>query len=66
MKYGARIYKVKKTTLVKQTGLKGTPPEYVVDVDRKGDQIERHVKPSEDKAIADAVRAALAGSLTSA
>ena len=63
MKFGARIYKMKDTILVKQTELKGTPPEYVILIDRNRHTIEKHVKASDDKGIADAVKAALAGKL---
>ena len=63
MKFGARIYQMKDTILVTQTELKGTPPEYVISLDRNGHTIQRHVKLSDDKGIADAVKAALAGKL---
>ena len=57
-KHGARIYRMGGTLLVKQTVLRGTPPEYVVD-----GQKERHVEEHDDTAIAAAVRAAVSGQL---
>ncbi len=63
MKFGARIYQMKDTILVTQTELKGTPPEYVISLDRNRHIIQRHVKSSDDKGIVDAVKAALAGKL---
>ena len=57
-KYGARVYLVGRTILVKQTVLRGKPPEYVVD-----EQRERHVKANDDGAIASAIREAVAGRL---
>jgi hypothetical protein len=57
-KHGARIHKVGDTILVKQTVLRGTPPEYVVD-----DQNERHAAEKDDAAIAAAVRDAINGRL---
>jgi hypothetical protein len=57
-KYGARVYKVGDTILVKQTVLRGKPPEYVVD-----GQKERHAKEDDDSAIAAAVRDAINGQL---
>jgi hypothetical protein len=57
-KHGARIYKVGERILVKQTVLRGSPPEYVVD-----GQKERHARESDDAAIAAAVRDAINGRL---
>jgi len=57
-KHGARVYKVGDTILVKQTVLRGTPPEYVVD-----GQKERHAAEKDDAAIAAAVRDAINGRL---
>lgn len=57
-KHGARVYKVGDTILVKQTILRGTPPEYVVD-----GQKERHAAEKDDAAIAAAVRDAINGTL---
>jgi len=56
-KHGARVYRVgPKTILVKQTVLRGTPPEYVID-----EQRERHVRDDDDAAIAIAIRDAVDG-----
>lgn len=57
-KYGARVYGMRKKLLVKQTVLRGTPPEYVVDEHK-----ERYVSESDDTAIASAIRDAVAGKL---
>ena len=57
-RHGARVYRVGGRVLVKQTVLRGTPPEYVVDGDR-----EQHVAEDDDAAIANAVRAAIRGEL---
>lgn len=57
-KYGARVYKVGDAILVKQTVLRGSPPEYVVD-----GQKERHAREGDDAAIASAVRDAINGRL---
>ena len=57
-KHGARVYRVGAKILIKQTVLRGTPPEYVVD-----DQRERHVSEGDDAAIAGAIRAAVNGQL---
>lgn len=57
-KFGARVYRLAGKLLVKQTVLRGTPPEYVVD-----EQKERHVPDGDDAAIAIAVRDAVAGRL---
>ena len=57
-RHGARVYQVGGRILVKQTVLRGTPPEYVVDNDR-----ERHIDPNDDAAIAQAIRDALDGNL---
>jgi nucleotide-binding universal stress UspA family protein len=57
-KHGARVYKVGNTILVKQTVLRGKPPEYVVD-----GQKERHVEEDNDADIAAAVRDAINGRL---
>jgi hypothetical protein len=57
---GARVYFLRKTNtlLIKQTVLRGTPPEYVLDGDR-----ELHVAFDDDAAIAAAVRNAVTGRL---
>lgn len=57
-RFGARVYRVGDRVLVKQTVLRGTPPEYVIDEHR-----ERHVAFEDDRAIASAVRQALDGQL---
>lgn len=57
-RHGARVYQVGGRILVKQTVLRGVPPEYVIDNDR-----ERHVDPIDDAAIAQAIRDALNGNL---
>jgi hypothetical protein len=57
-RHGARVYLLAGKLLVKQTVLRGTPPEYVVD-----SQKEIHVDLEDDGAIADAIRAAVSGKL---
>ena len=57
-KHGARVYLVGKTILIKQTVLRGNPPEYVID-----EQRERHVQADDDAAIAGAIRDAVKGRL---
>jgi hypothetical protein len=57
-KYGARVYRLKTKLLVKQTVLRGTPPEYVID-----EQKERHVSADDDVAVAAAIRDATSGRL---
>jgi len=57
-KHGARVYLMGKTILIKQTVLRGMPPEYVVD-----EQRERHVQEGDDAAIAAAIREAINGRL---
>jgi hypothetical protein len=57
-KHGARVYRVGERLLVKQTVLRGNPPEYVIDQQR-----ERHVGAEDDHAIATAIREALDGRL---
>ena len=57
-KFGARVYRLADKLLVKQTVLRGRPPEYVIDEHR-----ERHVSCEDDAAIAAAIREAVAGKL---
>ncbi len=57
-KHGARVYRVGSKILVKQTVLRGSPAEYVID-----EQRERHVGADDDAAIAAAVRDAVSGRL---
>jgi hypothetical protein len=57
-KHGARVYLVGPRILVKQTVLRGTPPEYAIDEHR-----ERHVNENDDSAIAAAIRDAVRGRL---
>lgn len=57
-RFGARVYRVGERVLVKQTVLRGTPPEYVIDEHR-----ERHIAFDDDGAIASAIRQALDGQL---
>lgn len=57
-KYGARVYSLDGVLLIKQTVLRGIPPEYVID-----EQRERHVKESDNDAIAQAIKAAVHGKL---
>jgi hypothetical protein len=57
-KHGARVYRVGHRLLIKQTVLRGTPPEYVVD-----ERHERHVAEDDDRGIAAALRDALNGKL---
>lgn len=59
-KYGARVYRVGDKLLVKQTVLRGTPPEYVIDEHR-----ERHVPDDDDATIAAAIRDAVSGKFKS-
>ena len=57
-KFGARVYSLDGVLLIKQTVLRGIPPEYVIN-----EQRERHVKESDNDAIAEAVRASVHGKL---
>ena len=57
-KNGARVYRLASKLLVKQTVLRGTPPEYVID-----EQKERHVAYDDDAAIAAAIRDAVSGKI---
>lgn len=57
-RHGARVYRVGGKLLIKQTVLRGMPPEYVVD-----EQRERHVPEDDDAAIGAAVRDAVGGRL---
>ncbi len=57
-RFGARVYRLAGKLLVKQTVLRGMPPEYVID-----EQRERHVSDADDTAIATAIRDAVAGKL---
>jgi hypothetical protein len=57
-KHGARVYRLGSGLVVKQTVLRGTPAEYIID-----EHCERTVRPDDDAAIASAVRAALEGKL---
>ncbi len=57
-KFGARVYALSGKLLIKQTVLRGTPPEYVIDGDR-----EKHVALEDDAAIASALRDAVSGVL---
>ena len=57
-KHGARVYGMRTTFLIKQTVLRGNPPEYVID-----EQRERHVPKDDDHAIAQALRDAVKGKL---
>lgn len=64
-RYGARVYAYSDgVALIKQT-IKSGPgytDDYVVDT-RGGDQHEKHVYLSDDKAVAEAIRKALEGLL---
>ena len=63
-RYGARIVNLPPNViLVEQTIFSEREKRYVIDHDRDGKKIERHVKRADDKAIADAVRAACEGTL---
>ena len=57
-RHGARVYRVGLKILVKQTVLRGSPPEYVID-----EQRERHVEEGDDAGIAKAIRDAISGRL---
>lgn len=57
-RYGARVYKLEGKLLVKQTVLRGVPPEYVID-----EQRERHVNEKDDSAVAEVIRDAVNGRL---
>ncbi len=57
-KYGARVYLLGGRLLIKQTILRGIPPEYVID-----EQRERYVPHDDDAAIASAIRDAVQGRL---
>jgi len=58
LKHGARVYALGDVVLIKQTVLRGIPPEYVIDEHR-----EQHVPFDDDAAIGAAIRAALSGSM---
>jgi len=57
-KFGARVYRLRDKLLVKQTILRGIPPDYVIDGHK-----ERHVHVDDDAAIAEAIREAVSGKL---
>lgn len=57
-RHGARVYRIGAKLLIKQTVLRGTPAEYVID-----EQRERHVREDDDTAIAGAIREAVNGRL---
>ena len=57
-KHGARVYEIGDKVLIKQTVLRGTPAEYVIDEHK-----ERHIEQNDDAAIAAAIRDAIAGKL---
>jgi hypothetical protein len=54
--HGARVCRIGGKLLIKQTVLRGTPPEYVIER-------ERHVCDDDDVALAAAIRDALSGRL---
>lgn len=56
--FGARVYRVGRGILVKETVLRGIPPEYMIDKQR-----QRYVADDDDAAIGAAIRDALNGSL---
>lgn len=56
--HGARVYRFGTNLAVKQTVLRGTPPEYVLD-----ERHERDVSENDDRAIAAAIRDATSGKL---
>ena len=58
LKYGARVYLHSGRLLIKQTVLRGIPPEYVIDEHR-----ERFIAEDDDAAIASAIRDAVQGRL---
>jgi len=61
-KYGARIVNLPPNViLVEQTKFSEKQGRYVIDHEDNGNKIERHVKRDDDKALADAIRAALDG-----
>lgn len=63
-KYGVRIYPLdSEVILVKQTVKRQGSPVYVVDTTPGGDHREAHVEITNDRDIAEAVRAALTGKL---
>lgn len=57
-KFGARVYQYGDCIFVKQTVLKGFPPEYSIDGNR-----ERQVPVGDDQKLSDAIRDALQGKL---
>lgn len=63
-KFGARIVNLPPNViLVEQTKFSERVGRYVIDHKPDGNKIERHVKRNDDKALADAIRAALDGVL---
>lgn len=63
-KYGVRIYPLdSKVILIKQTVKKVGSPSYILDTLSDGDHREAHVDIDDDREIAEAIRAALRGSL---
>lgn len=61
-KFGARIVNLPPNViLVEQTKFSDKAGRYVIDHEPNGNKIERHVKRTDDKALADAIRAALDG-----
>lgn len=62
-KYGARIYANAKTPTIHVIQTKLSGKRYVIDAISKSRNRETRVKQDDDRAIAEAVRAALAGQL---
>ncbi|MEA2554172.1 MAG: hypothetical protein QOJ65_2348 [Fimbriimonadaceae bacterium] len=65
VRFNARVVYLGPTTfLVEQTKYSEKERRYVIDHRPDGDKIERHVRADDDAEIADAVRAALSGTLS--
>ena len=63
-KYGARVYLMSgEKIFLLQTIKRGNAQNAPYTVDGQGEQVGVFIDPSDDKAIADAVRSALAGKL---
>jgi hypothetical protein len=62
-KHAAKVYPLNGPTVLVKQLVKGSKNVYVTDLDGKRHR-ERHVRLDDDKALADAIRAAMAGRLT--
>ena len=62
-RHGAQVYDYGTTIIVKQLVQRVEGGKYVIDHEGKRHR-EKHVRPGDDKALVEAVRAALDGRLT--